>query len=67
VLDHIDVIAELELEGVPPTAHVVHVGNVLRADEPQPSLPLLTAFDQAPAVSGDGFLVPSPQAGGPSA
>ena len=34
VLDHIEKIRELDLEGVPPTSHVVDVVNVLRADEP---------------------------------
>ena len=39
VLDHIEKIRELDLEGVPPTSHVVDVVNALRADEPRPSLP----------------------------
>ena len=39
VLDHIDKIRELDLEGVPPTSHVIDVVNALRADEPEPSLP----------------------------
>ncbi len=62
VLDHIAKIGELELNGVPPTSHVVEVTGRLRADEPQPSLPREVVLAQAPAVSGDGFLVPSPQA-----
>ena len=36
VLDHIAKIAELDLEGVPPTSHVVEVTDALRADEPRP-------------------------------
>jgi aspartyl-tRNA(Asn)/glutamyl-tRNA(Gln) amidotransferase subunit C len=63
VLDHIDKIAELDLEGVAPTSHVVAVERALRPDEPEPSLPRETALAPAPAVSDDGFLVPSPQAG----
>ena len=39
VLDHIEKIRELDLDGVPPTSHVVDVVNVLRADEPSPCLP----------------------------
>ncbi len=62
VLDHVAKIAELDLEGVPPTTHVVEVSGRLRADEPRESLPREVALAQAPAVSGDGFLVPSPQA-----
>jgi aspartyl-tRNA(Asn)/glutamyl-tRNA(Gln) amidotransferase subunit C len=62
VLDHIARIGELDLQDVPPTAHVVEVTGRLRADEPRPSLPREVALEQAPAVQDDGFLVPSPQA-----
>ena len=62
VLDHVAKIGELDLEGVSPTSHVVEVTGGLRSDEPQASLPREIALAQAPAVSGDGFLVPSPQA-----
>jgi aspartyl-tRNA(Asn)/glutamyl-tRNA(Gln) amidotransferase subunit C len=62
VLDHIAKIGELELDGVPPTSHVVEVSGALRPDEPRPSLPREVALDQAPDVSGEGFMVPSPQA-----
>ena len=37
VLDHIEKISELDLEGVRPTSHVVDLENVLRPDEPRPS------------------------------
>jgi aspartyl-tRNA(Asn)/glutamyl-tRNA(Gln) amidotransferase subunit C len=62
VLDHIAKIAELDLSDVAPTTHVAELTGRLRADEPRPSLPRETVLAQAPAVSGDGFLVPSPQA-----
>jgi aspartyl-tRNA(Asn)/glutamyl-tRNA(Gln) amidotransferase subunit C len=62
VLDHIAKIAELDLDGVSPTFHVVEVTGALRPDEPRPSLPREVVLAQAPAVSGEGFLVPSPQA-----
>ncbi len=62
VLDHIAKIGELDLDGVPPTTHVAEVTGRLRADEPRESLPREVVLAQAPAVSGDGFLVPSPQA-----
>jgi aspartyl-tRNA(Asn)/glutamyl-tRNA(Gln) amidotransferase subunit C len=62
VLDHVTKIAELDLEGVAHTSHVVDVSGALRADKPRPSLPVEVALAQAPAVSDDGFLVPSPQA-----
>jgi aspartyl-tRNA(Asn)/glutamyl-tRNA(Gln) amidotransferase subunit C len=63
VLDHIETISELDLDGVEPTAHVVEVANALRPDEPRPSLPVDVVLAQAPAVADGGVLVPSPQAG----
>jgi aspartyl-tRNA(Asn)/glutamyl-tRNA(Gln) amidotransferase subunit C len=60
VLDHIEHISELDLEGVPPTTHVIDVAGALREDEPRPSLPRDVALEQAPAVEDGGFLVPSP-------
>ena len=62
VLDHIERIGELDLDGVDPTAHVVPLDNVLRADEPRPSLPRERALAQAPAPLEGGFGVPSPGA-----
>jgi len=62
VMAHIDKIGELDLDGVPPTTHVVEVANALRPDEPRPSLPREVALEQAPATQDGGFLVPSPQA-----
>jgi aspartyl-tRNA(Asn)/glutamyl-tRNA(Gln) amidotransferase subunit C len=62
VLDNVARIAELDLDGVPPSTHVVEVTGALRPDEPVPSFSREIALAQAPAVSGDGFLVPSPQA-----
>jgi aspartyl-tRNA(Asn)/glutamyl-tRNA(Gln) amidotransferase subunit C len=65
VLGHIEKIEELgDLADVPPTSHVVAVENVLRADEPRPSLPREVALAQAPDVAMGGFRVPSPGAGG---
>ncbi len=62
VLEHIARIGELDLDDVAPTSHVVEVTDALRADEPRPSLARELALAQAPAVSDDGFAVPSPQA-----
>ena len=62
VLDHVARIKSLDLDGVPPSTHVVEVSGALRPDEPVPCLPREVALAQAPAVSDGGFLVPSPQA-----
>jgi aspartyl-tRNA(Asn)/glutamyl-tRNA(Gln) amidotransferase subunit C len=60
VLEHIEVIKELDLEGVPPTSHVVDVVNALRPDQPRPSLPVTVALQNAPDPVDGGFGVPSP-------
>jgi aspartyl-tRNA(Asn)/glutamyl-tRNA(Gln) amidotransferase subunit C len=62
VLEHIETISRLDLEGVPPTSHVIDVTGALRADEPEPCLPRERALESAPEVLDDGFAVPSPQA-----
>jgi aspartyl-tRNA(Asn)/glutamyl-tRNA(Gln) amidotransferase subunit C len=62
VLDHVAMIAELDLEDVAPTSHVVEVTGRLRPDEPRPSWPREQILAAAPDANEDGFLVPSPQA-----
>ncbi len=62
ILDHIEKIGELDLEGVEPTDHVVELENVLRADEPRESWPRDRMLSQAPDSDDDAFRVPSPQA-----
>ena len=62
ILDHIEKIGELDLDGVPATTHVVEVGSALRPDEPKPSLPREVALASAPAAVDGGFRVPSPTA-----
>ena len=63
VLGHFEKIGELNLEGVPPTSHVVDVSTPLRQDEPEPSLPVDVVLASAPEPLEGGFGVPSP---GPS-
>jgi aspartyl-tRNA(Asn)/glutamyl-tRNA(Gln) amidotransferase subunit C len=62
ILDHVERIAELDLEGVEPTTHVVRLENVLRADEPRPSWPRERMLSEAPDSAKGAFRVPSPQA-----
>jgi len=62
ILDHIERIAELDLDEVEPTSHVVTLENVLRADEPRASLPRERALASAPDAGELGFRVPSPAA-----
>ena len=62
ILDHVDRIAELDLDRVEPTSHVVALENVLRADEPRPSWPREAILEPAPDPADGAFRVPSPQA-----
>jgi aspartyl-tRNA(Asn)/glutamyl-tRNA(Gln) amidotransferase subunit C len=62
ILEHIEKISALDLDGVPPTSHVVDVPNALRPDVPRPCLPREVVLAQAPDVADDGFRVPSPTA-----
>ena len=62
ILDHIEKIGELELQGTEPTSHVVELQNALRADDPRPSLPRERVLAQAPEAGDGGFRVPSPGA-----
>lgn len=58
VLAHADDVASLDTAGVPPTAHPLPIENVLRPDEPRPSLDRAEVLAQAPAVEDDRFKVP---------
>ncbi len=60
VLDHIEKIAELDLDGVEPTTHVVDLQNVLRPDDPRASWPVERVLGEAPDRAGGGFQVPAP-------
>ena len=61
ILEHVDRIRSLDLEGVEPTSHVVQMENVLRADTPWESLPPQVALANAPKPFDGAFRVPSPQ------
>ena len=60
ILEHVERINELDLDGVEPTSHVIDVENVLRPDEPRPSWPRERVLAPAPDATDDGFRVPSP-------
>ena len=62
ILDHIEAIRQLDLEGVEPTSHVVDIVNALRADVPHASLSRAVALASAPDPTDSGFGVPSPGA-----
>lgn len=58
ILDSIEQIRELDLEGVPPTANPLNLTNVLRPDEPGSELSPEEALAPAPETVDDLFAVP---------
>lgn len=62
ILEHVDRIAALDLDEVPPTSHVVALENVLRPDQSGPGLTPEQALAGAPDPDRGSFRVPSPQA-----
>jgi aspartyl-tRNA(Asn)/glutamyl-tRNA(Gln) amidotransferase subunit C len=55
ILDHIAAIDRLDTEAIPPTAQVTVLENVMRADEPRPSLSREAVLANAPRQA-DGFF-----------
>jgi aspartyl-tRNA(Asn)/glutamyl-tRNA(Gln) amidotransferase subunit C len=62
ILEHVETMERVDLEGVEPTARVVDADNVLRDDVVTPSLDRDVALRGAPDAGEDSFRVPSPQA-----
>jgi aspartyl-tRNA(Asn)/glutamyl-tRNA(Gln) amidotransferase subunit C len=62
ILEHVEHIAELDLDGIEPTSHVIALQNVLRPDEPRPSWSRDEVLERAPDPASGSFRVPSPQA-----
>ena len=58
VLGHADGLKKADVQGVRPTAHVLDLFNVLRADVAQPSLSREAALKNAPDKSKGCFRVP---------
>jgi aspartyl-tRNA(Asn)/glutamyl-tRNA(Gln) amidotransferase subunit C len=63
VLEHVERVRELDLDGVEPTSHAVDLAGVMRPDEPVPCLTNEAALAAAPEPVNGAFGVPSP---GPS-
>jgi len=58
ILDYMGVLNELELDDVPPTAHILGITNVTRKDEVKESLPVETVEELAPEWAGGHVVVP---------
>ena len=58
LLGHVNRLAELDIESVAATAQVVESRNVMRADQPRPSLDRERVLAEAPQRQGAFFRVP---------
>lgn len=59
ILTYVELLNEVDTEGVEPMAHAIELTNVLREDIPQASLPREQALANAPSTDGRYFLVPA--------
>ena len=57
ILDYIDILKEVDVSDVPPTAQVTELLNVMRADEVRPSLPREDVLANAPDQQDGMFRV----------
>ncbi len=57
ILDYMQVLQEVDVADVPPTAQVTDVVNIMRPDEVRPSLPVEEALMNAPAQEQGYFKV----------
>ena len=58
IVDQYAVFADLDTDHIPPTAQTIEVENILREDVARPGLTVEEALSNAPARSGDYFIVP---------
>jgi len=59
ILDYMDVLREVDTDGIEPMTHAVPTGLPLRPDEPEPSLPVAVALAGAAAHEEEHFQVPN--------
>ena len=59
ILEQYRVLADLDTAAIAPTAQTIEVENILREDEPGPSLTVDEALSGAAERSGDHFVVPA--------
>ena len=58
ILGHVETLAQADVSGIDPTAHPAPVFGRMRADEPQPGLPLAALLQNAPDQAQGQIRVP---------
>ncbi len=59
VLEHVAMLQKLDTSKIEPTAQMLERFNVMRNDQPRPSLPVKAVLSNAPDTEGDLFRVPA--------
>lgn len=59
ILEQHAILARVPTDAIPPTAQVIELENILRADVPRPSLSVAEALANVPAREGDHVVVPA--------
>jgi aspartyl-tRNA(Asn)/glutamyl-tRNA(Gln) amidotransferase subunit C len=59
IVGYVDLLGEVNTDGVEPMAHAIEVANVFRDDQVAPSLPREEALANAPHHDDRGYLVPA--------
>jgi aspartyl-tRNA(Asn)/glutamyl-tRNA(Gln) amidotransferase subunit C len=59
ILEYMDLLGEVETEGVPPMAHALDVSDVFRQDRARPGLSRDEALANAPHRDDECYLVPA--------
>jgi len=67
VLEYVDKLSEVDVEGVEPMAHPTDMTNRFRDDDPTAGIPVDDALKNAPAADPPFFKVPKVLGDGPSA
>jgi aspartyl-tRNA(Asn)/glutamyl-tRNA(Gln) amidotransferase subunit C len=59
ILEYMDLLSEVDTEGIEPMAHALEVSDFFRADEVRSSLPRQRALANAPNHDDECYLVPA--------
>lgn len=57
ILDYFQILSQVDVEGVPPTSYTLPLHNILRGDEPEPSLDTDDVLANASQHDGELFRV----------
>jgi len=57
ILENMEILSQLDTEGLPPTTQSIALENIYRRDEPSPSLPIEDVLSNAPNQEDNCFKV----------